>query len=113
MELSVEVKQHRRSSLYVCRGNLRGGSASEYLFDLLTRSHDHDVIVDVSEIAEFGEAGLRAIALSCHVLSYSQRRLFLRSAPSAILEQLRSRHSASVLEWPDAGAPRLSNGASV
>lgn len=100
MQLSVEVKRQSGASVYVCRGKLVHGTASDYLFDLLTRSHDQDVIVDLAEVAAFDEAGLRVLALSCRLLASSQRRFMLRDAPLNIIESLRNRYGVPVLEWP-------------
>lgn len=99
MQLSVEVKGRSGISIYLCRGKLVHGAASDYLFDLLTRSYDQDVIVDVAEVAAFDEAGLRALALSCRLLASSQRRFLLRHAPAPVVERLRSHYGAPVLEW--------------
>ena len=112
MRLSVEVKRQDGRNVYVCRGKLVEGSASEYLFDLLTRSQERDVILDVADVTAIDEAGLRAIALSCQFLTCSQARLFLRHAPSDLLEHLRKRHGAPVLEWPAARAATLAAGVS-
>lgn len=102
MQLSVEVKRQSRASVYICRGQLLRGAASEYLFDLLTRSHEQDVIVDVKEVTAFDEDGLRAIALSCRLLASSQKRLLLQHAPADIVGRLRTTYGAPVLEQPTA-----------
>jgi anti-anti-sigma regulatory factor len=111
MHLSVEVKRQSGRNVYVCRGKLVEESASEYLFDLLTRSQDRDVIVDVADVTGIDEAGLRAIALSCQFLTCSGTRVFLRHAPSNLLEHLR-KHGAPVLEWPAVRAATLAAGVS-
>lgn len=100
MQLSVEVKRQSGSTVYLCRGKLVRGAASEYLFDLLTRSSDQDVIVDFAEVTSFDGDGLRAVAVSCQLLAFSEKRLFLRHAPSDFVERLRNGHGAPVLEWP-------------
>jgi anti-anti-sigma regulatory factor len=102
MQLSIEVKRQRGASVYICRGQLLRGVATEYLFDLLTRSHEQDVIVDLAEVTAFDEDGLRAIALSCRLLASSQKRLLLRCAPLYIVERLRTTYGAPVLECPNA-----------
>jgi anti-anti-sigma regulatory factor len=106
MHLSIEAKRQSGSSVYVCRGKLVEGSASEYLFDLLTRSQHRDVILDLADVTAIDEAGLRAVALSCQFLTGSGGRLFLRHAPSDLVEHLR-KHGAPVLEWPAVRAATL------
>jgi anti-anti-sigma regulatory factor len=107
MYLSVEVKRQSGSNMYICRGKLLEGTEADYLFDLLTRSQHQDVIVDIGEVTAFDEAGLCAIAMSCQLLSLSGSRLFLDGAPSDLLEHLRKRHGAPVLEWPAGRAASL------
>lgn len=89
MQLSVEVKRQEGKCVFLCRGGLLQGEASDYLFHLLTRSHSKDVILDLAALTTFDWAGLNAVMLSSNFLAANHRRLFLRHAPSNLLEHIR------------------------
>ncbi len=98
MQLSVEVKQQNGTIVYLCRGKLLRGWASEYLLELLTRSSHCNVIVDMNELSSFDGQGLSAVALSCSFLWSCHRRLILRNASSELAKELanalREKHGA-------------------
>jgi anti-anti-sigma regulatory factor len=94
MQLSVEVKRQKGKCVFLCRGSLMQGDASDYLFHLLTRSHRQDVILDLAALSTFDRAGLQTLMLSSNFLVANRRRLFLRHAPSNLLEHIRRRHDA-------------------
>lgn len=95
MQLSVEVKRQEGKCIFLCRGGLLQGEASDYLFHLLTRSHRKDVILDLTALTTFDRGGLQAVMLSSNFLAAHRRRLFLRHAPSNLLEHIR-RHGVSI-----------------
>jgi hypothetical protein len=91
MHLSVEVKRLKEGTLYICRGYLQPGESSDYLFNLLTRPDQKDVIVDLGELSV--ETGaLPVLALCSHYLAGANRRLILDHAPESVLEGLRVHH---------------------
>lgn len=96
MQLSVEVKRQEGKSVFLCRGSLLQGEASDYLFNLLTRSHRQDVILDLAALTTFDRAGLQSVMLSSNFLAANHRRLSLRHAPSSLLEHIRRRHGSSL-----------------
>lgn len=96
MQLSVEVRREEGRDVVFCRGRLLHGEASEYLFQLLTRSTSHDVIVDLEELSTCDEAGLQAFALSSAFLASCQRKLLILHASDDMLEHLRMRHRAAI-----------------
>jgi anti-anti-sigma regulatory factor len=89
MQLSVEVKRQEGKSVFLCRGGLLQGQTSDYLFHLLTRSHCKDVILDLAALTTFDRAGLQPVMLGSNFLAANRRRLFLRHAPSNLLEHIR------------------------
>lgn len=95
MQLSVEVKRQEGRDVLFCRGRLLQGQASEYLFQLLTRSTRHDVVVDLEELLTCDEAGLQAFALSRAVLASCHRQLLIIHASEDMLEHLRERYRAA------------------
>ena len=96
MRLSVEVKRQQGMYIFSCRGSLLQGEASDYLFHLLTRSNHQDVILDLAALTTFDRAGLQSVMLSSNFLAANHRRLFLRHAPSSLLEHIRRRHGSSL-----------------
>lgn len=96
MQLSVEVKRQQGRDVLFCRGRLLQGQASEYLFQLLTRSTRHDVVVDLEELLTCDEAGLQAFALSSAVLASCQRQLLFLHASEEMLEHLRMQYGVAV-----------------
>lgn len=96
MQLSVEVKRQEGKCVFLCRGSLLQGEASDYLFNLLTRSHRQDVILDLAALNTFDRAGLQTVMLSSNFLAANHRRLFLRHAPSNLLEHIGDRRHASL-----------------
>ena len=94
MQLSVEVKRQEGKAVFLCRGSLLQGEASDYLFHLLTRSHRQDVILDLAALTTFDRAGLQTVMLSSNFLAANHRRLLLRHAPSNLLDHIRRRHGA-------------------
>lgn len=89
MRLSVEVKRQDRQIVYICRGSLVRGQASDYLFHLLTRSCYDDVVVDLAQITDFDAVGLQTLRLSWVFLNRYHCRLALQHAPPILMEQLR------------------------
>lgn len=94
MQLSVEVKRQRGVCIFSCRGSLLQGEASDYLLHLMTRSNRNDVILDLAALAAFDRAGLETVLLGSNFLTACHHRLFLRHAPSDLLEYIRSSHNA-------------------
>jgi hypothetical protein len=116
MRFSVEVKRLKDSTMYVCHGCLEQGRSSEYLFNLLTRADQKDVIVDVAEL-RVEQNGLHVLALSWQFLSSTRRRLFLENAPEALLEDLRNQYGVVPFrhdsETSRVAAARAVNGSSL
>ena len=100
MALSVEVKRLGGKTVYVCRGHLVQGQPSEYLFDLITRSDHHDVILDLGEVACIDQSGIEILALSCQFLGALGKSLFFSRTSSDALLGVRKCCSSPVLEWP-------------
>ena len=98
MRLSVQVNQQEGTIVCLCRGELVRGWASEYLFELLTRSHHHNVILDMREISIFDREGLSAVAFSSAFLSSCQRSLVFRNARPELARALREQHGATLGE---------------
>src|ERR1700757_4895243 len=97
MQFSVEVKRLKEGTMYVCRGYLRQGKSSEYLFNLLTRRDQKVVIVDMAELS-VEDSGLAVLALSWQFLTGSNRRLMLQNAPPGLVEDLLTRHGVAIAE---------------
>lgn len=89
MRLSVEVKRQDRQIVYICRGSLVRGQASDYLFHLLTRSCCDDVVVDLAQIRDFDAVGLRTLGLVRGFLNTCECGLVLQHAPPILIEQFR------------------------
>ena len=89
MQLSVEVKREDGEILYFCRGYLVQGQATDYLFDLLTRSGCENVILDLEGIREFDLVGLQTLGLALAFLNGCNCRLAFQHAPPTLIEHLR------------------------
>ncbi len=95
MQFSVKVKQQKGTMVCLFRGQLVRGWASECLFELLTRSHRHNVVLDLEEVSTFDTEGLRAVAFCGAFLSSCLRPLVLRNAPPELARALREQHGAT------------------
>jgi hypothetical protein len=91
MQFTVEVKRLKEGTLYICRGYLQQGNSSEYLFNLLTRPDQKDVIIDVAELT-VERSGLPVLALCSKFVSASHRRFLLQHAPDGLVQELRACH---------------------
>jgi anti-anti-sigma regulatory factor len=91
MQLSVEVKDQSDTAVLACRGEIVQGRESDYLFALVTRPDQRDVILDVEAVTRVDDAGLLIILLCYEFLVSSDRRLFLRNPSLEMLEGLRRR----------------------
>jgi hypothetical protein len=78
--LRVDVKVLRRTALLTCHGDAIAGDEAGYLFDLLTRDHKRDVVLDVDGVKEIGSEGFLVIRTAREWLSRMGRRLFLNHA---------------------------------
>lgn len=94
MRLSVEVKRQDRQILYICRGSLVRGQASDYLFHLLTRSCCDDIVVDLAQVRDFDAVGLQTLGLSWVFLNTCHCRLAVQHAPPTLMEQLRRKYDS-------------------
>ena len=113
MRLSVEVKRQQGMYIFSCRVSLLQGEASDYLFHLLTRSNHRDVILDLSALTSFDQAGVHAVVLGNTFLAACHRRLFLRDAPSSLLKEIRCLHHpplAQLYSLQEAGLADAANG---
>ena len=104
MQFSVEVKRLKEGTFYCCRGFLGKGPASDYLFQLLTRPDERNLIVDVAELT-IEDSGLHVFVVSSEFLLASGRHLFLLNAPKALLEQLRDQHATVIPQWSSPSQP--------
>ena|SRR6516164_1106895 len=89
MELSIEVNRCKDATVLTCRGMIVHGQAADYLFSVVTRPDRRDVILDMEDVTTVDEAGIFVIVLCYELLTASKRRLFLRNASAAILDDLR------------------------
>lgn len=92
MRLSVEVKRQDRQIVYICRGSLVRGQASDYLFHLLTRSCCDNIVVDLAQIRDFDAVGLQTLRLSWVFLNTCHCRLAFQHASPILMEQLRRKY---------------------
>lgn len=106
MELSIEVNQASGTSTFICRGKLVRGQESDYLFDLVTRPDNRDVVLDVEQLDAFDRDGLSTIVLCHELLSLTNRRLLLRNASSELLLKLNPTRPESSNEPRSARTPR-------
>jgi hypothetical protein len=97
MQFSVEVKRLKEGTLYICRGHLQQGNSSEYLFNLLTRPDQKDVIIDVAEL-NVERSGLPVLALCSKFVFASHRRFLLQHAPDGLVQDLRACHGVILSE---------------
>src|SRR5215475_7512525 len=100
MQLSVEVNSCRDASVLVCRGKIVQGPESDYLFGLVTRPDQRDVILDIEGVASVDDAGLFVILLCYEYLVSNDRRLFLRNPSIEVLDGLRRRQAEAIATLP-------------
>jgi hypothetical protein len=77
MQLTVDVRSSAQMTQFTCRGRITQDE-SDYLFDLLTRPGNRDVLLDMQAIQEFDYIGLLTIVVCQEHFSSQQRRLVLR-----------------------------------
>jgi len=91
MELSVKVTQTEGTPTFACSGKLLRGEESDYLFELVTRPDNRDVVLDLEELSSFDKEALSTILLCHEVLDATKRKLFVRNAPAEMLMELSRR----------------------
>jgi hypothetical protein len=83
MQLSVQVNTSAQVTTFKCRGKIVQGNESDYLFDLLTRPENRDVVLDLQQVSEFDYNGLLILVICQEYFSSQRRELSLRLPPSA------------------------------
>ena len=78
--LRVNLELFNRTAWLKCQGDAITGDEANYLFDLITRDHQCDVVLDVDGVEEIGTEGLLVIKTGSEWLHRLGNRLFLRSA---------------------------------
>lgn len=78
MQLTVEVKTSAQITSFTCQGKITKGDETNYLFDLLTRQDDRNIVLDLQQIREFDYSGLLTLVVCQEYLSSQRRRLALR-----------------------------------
>jgi len=77
--LRVSLERVNRTALLICQGDAIVGDEASYLFDLITRDHQCDVVLDVEGVEEIGNEGLLVIQAGREWLHRLGHRLVLRS----------------------------------
>jgi len=88
MQLSVDIQHQHGKTVYFCRGSLVQGQASDYLFDLVTRSGCDNIVLDLAGIRQFDAVGLQTLGLTWVFLNTCRCALALQHAPPHLMEQL-------------------------
>jgi anti-anti-sigma regulatory factor len=78
--LRVSLEFVDRTALLTCQGDAIVGDEANYLFDLITRDHQCDVVLDVEGVEEIGSEGLLVIMSGSEWLHRLGRRLLVRNA---------------------------------
>jgi hypothetical protein len=92
MQLSVKVTRTHGTPTFACSGKLLRGEESDYLFELITRPDNRDVVLDLEELSAFDGDAVSTIVLCNEVLGAHNRKLFVRNAPAEMLIELTRRH---------------------
>ena len=82
MQLTVQVDNSAQVTTFKCRGKVIQGNESDYLFDLLTRPENRDVVLDLQQVSEFDYNGLLTLVVCQEYFSIQRRELSLRLPPS-------------------------------
>jgi hypothetical protein len=86
--LRVNLEFVNRTALLKCKGDAIVGDEANYLFDLITRDHQCDVVLDVEGVEEIGSEGLLVIKTGCEWLHRFGHHLFLRNAAGDLTRAL-------------------------
>jgi anti-anti-sigma regulatory factor len=86
--LRVNLELLDRTALLTCQGDAIVGDAANYLFDLITRDHQSDVVLDIEGVEEIGSEGLPVIKTGREWLHRLGHRLFLRNASKDLIRGL-------------------------
>ena len=86
--LRVRLEFVNRTALLICQGDAIVGDEASYLFDLITRDHQCDVVLDVEGVEEIGNEGLQVIQTGCEWLHRLGHRLVVRNASSDLRRAL-------------------------
>jgi anti-anti-sigma regulatory factor len=93
--LKVNLEFLNRTALLTCQGDAITGDEASYLFDLITRDDQCDVVLDVEGVEEIGSEGLLVIETGYEWLHRLGHRLFLRNASNDLRRALGVRQSFS------------------
>ena len=95
--LSVDLKVSKNAVLLVCRGEVVGGREADYLFNLITRDHRGDVILDFAGVTKVDREGVSVISTSYELLSRLGRRLSLKNPSTELVRALQQLQIESIL----------------
>jgi hypothetical protein len=96
MQLKVEVNTSAQLTTFRCHGKIIGGNESDYLFDLLTRPENRDIMLDLEQVHEFDHYGLLTIKLCREYLASAGRGFCLRGSPAMPISAAVASRSSSM-----------------
>jgi hypothetical protein len=89
--LRVNLELLNRTALLTCKGDAIVGDEASYLFDLITRDHRCDVVLDLENVQEIASEGLMVIKTGGEWLNQVGHYLFLRNASNDLIRALQAR----------------------
>ena len=89
MKLKVTVNDQGRNLTLICAGEIIRGAESEYLFDLITRRSNQDVVVDLGSVAGIDEDGVVMLILCRRLLASARKKLFLQNPSDCVSKALK------------------------
>jgi len=89
MKLKVTVNDQGNKLTLTCTGEIIRGTESEYLFDLITKRSNENIVVDLGSVARIDEDGVVMFVLCRRLLSSASKKLFLQNPSDCVRKALK------------------------
>lgn len=89
MKLKVTVNDQGNNLTLACTGEIIRGAESEYLFDLITRRSNANVMVDLGSVVRIDEDGVVMFVLCRRLLASAGKKLYLQNPSDCVRQALK------------------------
>ena len=86
--MDIEIQKLVGLTVLVCKGQLLQGRESDYLYDVITRECDSDMVLDLAEVSAIDDDGLLVLILGYELLTSACRTLLISNASAEVMQAL-------------------------
>lgn len=89
MKLKVTVNDEGNNLTLTCTGEIIRGAESEYLFDLITRRSNENIVVDLGSVVRIDEDGVVMFILCRRLLASVSKKLLFQNLSDCVTQALK------------------------